>query len=319
LNINGGTVNFESSIVRAMNWSITGGTINAGTATLRVLLGGTFTSIQRTYPTIDLGQTGGTLTGPMTITNLTAAAPSAAGVTTVNIGSRLTIDGTLSTFGTAGNRRVWFRGVTAGIAQTLTVNASPSLTDTDFRDLYVVGTAAPISGTRMGNRGACSGITFSAAKTVYWVTVAGGNWSGNNWGATSGGAASADNFPLAQDTAVIENTGLNISATVTLDTAIPYVGTITMATRTNAMTLSLAAGYIVYGNWVNGSGTALSGAQTLTFSGPSTQTITSAGKTFPGDITVDSYGGPVELADALNIGSRTFFFSNGTFDTKDIT
>jgi fibronectin-binding autotransporter adhesin len=316
LNINGGTVNFESSIVRAMNWSITGGTINAGTATLRVLLGGTFTSIQRTYPTIDLGQTGGTLTGPMTITNLTAAAPSAAGVTTVNIGSRLTIDGTLSTFGTAGNRRVWFRGVTAGIAQTLTVNASPSLTDTDFRDLYVVGTAAPISGTRMGNRGACSGITSSAAKTVYWVTVAGGNWSGNNWGATSGGAASADNFPLAQDTAVIENTGLNISATVTLDTAIPYVGTITMATRTNAMTLSLAAGYIVYGNWVNGSGTALSGAQTLTFSGPSTQTITSAGKTFPGDITVDSYGGPVELADALNIGSRTFFFSNGTFDTK---
>ena len=152
---------------------------------------------------------------------------------------------------------------------------------------------------------------------MYWVTAAGGNWSGNNWAASSGGAASTDNFPLAQDTAVIENTGLNTSATVTLDNVITYAGTVTMSTRTNAMTLTLSTGYTIYGNWTNGSGTTLSGAQTLTFSGRNTQTITSASKTFAGAITVDSYGGSVELADALNIGSNALTVTNGTFDTKN--
>jgi hypothetical protein len=85
------------------------------------------------------------------------------------------------------------------------------------------------------------------------------------------------------------------------------------------MTLSLATSYTIYGNWTNGSGTTLSGAQTLTFSGRNTQTITSAGKTFSGGITVDSYGGTVELAaNNLNIGTNTLTVTNGTFDTKNI-
>ena len=146
--------------------------------------------------------------------------------------------------------------------------------------------------------------------------TAGGNWSANAWAASSGAGVSTDNFPLAQDTAVIENTGLNTSATVTADSAIPYTGSLTMSTRTNAMTLSLGSGYTVYGNWTNGSGTTLSGAQTLTFSGRNTQTITSAGKIFS-TITIDSYGGTVELADALNISSNTLTVTNGTFDTKN--
>jgi len=258
-----------------------------------------------------------TIAGNNTFNNLTVTAPSSAGVRQVTFDSRQTINGTLSTAGTAGNRRVWFRGVTYGIAQTLTVNATPSLTDADFRDLYVIGTAAPISGTRVGDLRGCRGITFSTPKTVYWNLAAGGNWSANAWAASSGAGVSTDNFPLAQDTAVIENTGLNTSATVTFDSAIPYTGTVTMSTRTNAMTLSLVITYTIYGNWTNGSGTTLSGAQTLTFSGRNTQTITSAGKAFSGGITVDSYGGSVELADALNIGTGNFTVTNGTFDTKN--
>jgi hypothetical protein len=252
-----------------------------------------------------------------TFNNITVTAPSSAGVVQVTFAARQTINGTLSTTGTAGNRRVWFRGATYGIAQTLTINAAPSLTDADFRDLYVIGTAAPISGTRVGDLRGCRGITFDTPKTVYWNLAAGGNWSANAWAASSGAGVSTDNFPLAQDTAVIENTGLNTSATVTMDNVITYTGAVTMSTRTNAMTLSLSTGYTIYGNWTNGSGTTLSGAQTLTFSGRNTQTITSAGKTFSGGITVDSYGGSVELADALNIGSNNLTITNGTFDTKN--
>lgn len=312
LSSTGDAINFSNSVNL---------TFNAGTS--QINLSGTSFSIlssaQTFYNVAFTSTTAGTrtITGANTFNNLSVTAPSAAGVTQVTFDSRQTINGTLSTTGTAGNRRVWFRGVTYGIAQTLTINSAPSLTDADFRDLYVIGTAAPISGTRVGDLRGCRGITFSTPKSVYWVTAGGGNWSGNNWAASSGGAVSTDNFPLAQDTAVIENTGLNTSATVTLDSAIPYTGTVTMSTRTNAMTLSLVITYTIYGNWTNGSGTTLSGAQTLTFSGRNTQTITSAGKAFSGGITVDSYGGSVELADALNIGSNTLTVTNGTFDTKN--
>jgi hypothetical protein len=253
-----------------------------------------------------------------TFNNITVTAPASAGVVQVTFAARQTINGTLSTSGTAGNRRVWFRANTYGIAQTLTINSAPSLTDADFRDIYVIGTAAPISGTRVGDLRGCRGITFDTPKTVYWNLAAGGNWSANAWAASSGAGVSTDNFPLAQDTAVIENTGLNTSATVTMDSAVPYTGTVTMSTRTNAMTLSLVITYTIYGNWTNGSGTTLSGAQTLTFSGRNTQTITSAGKTFSGGIAVDSYGGSVELAaNNLNIGTNIFTITNGTFDTKN--
>lgn len=316
------TLSAAAAVVFTTNTNLT---LNANTSTIvcsatsATVTGGAVSATGVTFNNVSFTSTAASTHNIQSINtfgNLTVTAPAAAGVTQVTFDSRQTINGTLSTTGTAGNRRVWFRGVTYGIAQTLTVNASASLTDADFRDVYVVGTAAPISGTRIGNRGNCTGITFNTPKTVFWVTAAGGNWSGNNWAASSGGAASTDNFPLPQDTATIENTGLNTSATVTLDNVITYTGTVAMGTRTNAMTLSLATGYTVYGNWTNGSGTTLSGAQVLTFSSNSTQTIASAGKTFSGAITVDSYGGTVELADAFNIGSSTLTVTNGTFDAK---
>ena len=55
----------------------------------------------------------------------------------------------------------------------------------------------------------------------------------------------------------------------------------------------------------------------VSFSGGGTQTITSAGKTFSCPITVNTYGGTVQLADALNIGTNTLTVTNGTFDTKN--
>jgi hypothetical protein len=156
---------------------------------------------------------------------------------------------------------------------------------------------------------------------VYWVTLAGGNWSGNNWAASSGGAANTGNFPLAQDTATIENTGLNTSATVTVDTAMAsgslQMSGITMSTRTNAMTLATGTvSPLIYGSWTNGSGTTLTGTGTFTFVGRTTQTITSAGKTFTQVFVVDTYGGSVELNGDLNIGANTLTVTNGTFDTK---
>ena len=321
LSINGSVVNFATN---------TNLTFNSGTSTIigtnlsATWVGGaeggqgvTFYNISATSTTASTCA----VQGINTFNNITVTAPSSAGVTQFTFNSRQTINGTLSTTGTAGNRRVWFRGATYGIAQTLTINSAPSLTDADFRDIYVIGTAAPISGTRIGDLRGIRGITASTPKTVYWVTAAGGNWSGTNWATSAGGAVSDNNFPLAQDTATIVNTGLNTSATITVDAAIGASGlalpSVDMSARTNAMTLATGAvAPTIYGSWTNGSGTSITGSA-FTFSGRNTQTITSAGKTFPGNFIIDSYGGTVQLADALNIGTNTLTVTNGTFDTKN--
>jgi hypothetical protein len=252
------------------------------------------------------------ITGANVFNNLSITAPASAGVMQITFDARQTINGTLSTTGTAGNRRVWFRGATYGLARTLTINSAPSLTDADFRDIYVIGTAAPISGTRVGDLRGCRGITFDTPKNCYRIGT--GNWSDNQWSDTSGGSVSTDYFPLAQDIAVFDQN--TTAGTHTMNTAVPYTGTVDMSARTSALTLSVGT-FTIYGGWTNGSGTTLSGSSTLTFSGRNTQTITSAGKTFGGSLTVDTYGGSVELADALNIGGNPLVVTNGTFDTKN--
>ena len=262
--------------------------------------GGKFTS------TVDTAQS---------VNSITITPSAAVGVQQIALSARLTTNN-LTTTGTAGNNRIWFRGNTYGIAQDFVINGTVSISDCDFSDIYVIGTAAPISGTRIGDLRGNSGITFSTPKTVHWNLAAGGNWSADAWAATSGGTVSTDNFPLAQDTAVIGDTGLNPNTFVTLNGLIPYIGSIDMSSRTQTMTFNTNLSTTVYGNWTNGSGTTNAGGSTRIFSGRNTQTITSAGKPI-GTITIDSYGGTVELADALNTGVGTFTVTNGTFDTKN--
>jgi hypothetical protein len=55
----------------------------------------------------------------------------------------------------------------------------------------------------------------------------------------------------------------------------------------------------IYGNWINGTGTTLSGTGILTFAGRTSQTITSAGKTFTQPLTINSLAGTVTLQDAF--------------------
>ena len=249
-----------------------------------------------------------------TINNLTITTSGTVGTSILAITASLTVNGTMSCSGTAGNRRFWIRGATYGIGTNLTVATASSLADLDFRDIYVKGTAAPISGTRIGNRGNCSGITFSTPKTVYWNLAGSQNWSANGWATTSAGTPSTDNFPLPQDTATFTNAGAISS--ISLDAAIGYVPNVDFSTRSSAVSVAFTAATICYGNWTNGSGVSPINNNSLTFSGGTTQTINSAGKTFSGPITVDTYGGTVQLADALSIsGSSGINVINGTFNT----
>ena len=331
-NSNTRTINLGSSTVTfsggtPVNFTTnTGLTLNAGTSTTictssaASFITGASSSTGVTFYNVSFTGTGGGashyIQGISSFNNLSVAAPASAGYSTLRFDGNQTINGTLSTTGTAGNQRVWFRSLTYGIAYTLTINSAPSLTDADFRDLYVIGTAAPISGTRIGNLRGCSGITFDAAKSVYWNLAGAQNWSANGWAPTSGGTPATTSFPLAQDTAVFDNTG-SVTGTITMDAAIPYTGTVDMSARSSAMTLATTATvFTIYGDWKNGSGTTLSGTFALTFSGRNTQSITSATKAFTQPITIDTYGGTVQLVDTLDIGTQPLTVTNGTFATN---
>jgi hypothetical protein len=256
-----------------------------------------------------------TVTDNSTCANLTFSPETAVGVTQFVVSNGFVIAGTFSTTSTAGNRRLWIQSSTYGLMRDMQIAAIGSVSDVDFRDIRVTGAGGTLSGTRIGDLRGNSNITFSTPKTVYWTTSTGSNFAGNNWAATIGGAASTDNFPLAQDIAAFPNTGLSVGSTAALDGVIPYTGSVDMSARTNAMTLNIGAITSVYGDWKNSSATTIGGGFELIFSGRKTQTLTSAGKSF-GAITVDSYGGSLELADAVTATSVAITVANGTFDTN---
>ena len=319
INLSSSTITCITASATALNAStITNLTFNAGTSQINLsgvtsgISSGGLTFYNVAFTSTTAGSR--TITGANTYNNFAVTAPSSAGVTNVTFAAKQTINGTLSTTGTAGNQRVFFASATYGISVDLAVNSAPSLTDADFRGLYVTGTAAPISGTRIGNRGECRGITFSTPKTVYWNLAGFQSWESNGWCAGSGGTPSTNNFPLPQDTAIINNASSGSS--IDLSDVIGYVSTLDMSGRTSAFTINFFRANTVYGSWLNGSGISFSNANAITFSGGGTPTITSAGKTFSCPITVDTYGGTVQLADALNIGTNTLTVTNGTFDTK---
>lgn len=335
-NSNTRTINLGSSAVTLSSGATpinfaasTNLTFNAGTSNIVLSgAGGTLSGGGRTFHNVSFTPTTSTahaVNGANTYNNLSFAGRTTAGITSIIFDASSTINGTLTlSAGTNATMRTFVQSNTIGTTRTLTCAAVASLTDIDFRDIAIAGAAAPVSGTRLGDCKGNSGITFDAPKTVYWATVnATSNWGDSatpRWSDTNGGTANQIYFPLAQDTAVFPSTLPTSGATITINAAY-NIGTIDMSARTsNTMTLATSTSTpTIYGNWINGTGTTLTGTGTLTFAGRGSQTITSAGKTFTQRITTDSPGGTVTLQDALNtsLGSSSAFnHVSGTFDAN---
>jgi hypothetical protein len=277
------------------------------------------------------------ISGTNTFANLTFTNSSVSLPHEVVFYANQTVTGTL-TLGSPnnGSRRLLVRSDTLGTQRTLTVGTCAAMSDIDFRDIVAAGASSPWSGTRIGDCKNNSGITFTAAKTVYLSSVSGANtnWSGTCWANTTGGTPGVFNFPLPQDTAIIDNSGattgngLRTGFTLTLEDDW-NLGTVT-STRTSAYNLSQGAqDPQIYGNLTLSSGITFVGTTTpsLTFLGQnSTQTITSNGKTIlQNAITVNSPGGTVRLLDALTQSfsatstGATFTLTSGTLDLNGFT
>jgi hypothetical protein len=291
-------------------------TFNAGTSQINHTAATLFLRTSgQTFHNVSFTSTGtGTraITGASTFNDLTLNA-SATGLSQLSLGDDQTVNGTFTCAGSSAVARGFVRSGVLGTTRTITA-AAVSANDCDFRDIEIAGAAAPISPTRAGDCGGNSGITFPAAKSAFRVgTVL--TWSGSNsWALTSGGTGSNDNFPLAQDTAVIDD---NTTLTGTLGLSPAYNnGALDASNRTTAVTLSFTAANNFYGSYTLGSGVTVSGTSNQTFLGRGTQTFTSAGKTITFPITVDKPAGAFELGDAYE-SSNPITLTRGTLDAKN--
>ena len=323
INLNGSTVTLSG------NWTMTtstNATVNAGTSTisfsgtLHTFDGGDLTYYNLSFTSTTSTALPKSITGANTFNNLTFSTISSAGLNNISIAANQTINGTLTVNGSNGNRRMFVRSTTIGTSITLTCAAIAAMTDVDFRDITIAGAHGTLSGTRLGDCGGNSNITFVAGANKYWNLAAGGNWNATAWATSSGGGAADTNFPLAQDTVNIENTGLNTSATITINVAY-NIGTLDSSTRTNAMTL--ASGTTTptfYGNFTYGSGVTPTGTGTYTFSNRSTKTLDSGGKTFTQSVTINAPGGGIQLlTNNLTLGSTlTTTLTQGTLDLNNL-
>lgn len=280
--------------------------------------GNTFNNVSAT--SINLGGVDTTISGANTFANFTVALKTASnGSHQILFSSNQTITGTLTinSGGTNAASRVTLRSNTLGAQRTLTVGTLSAI-DCDFRDINLAGTASGSSPTRAGDCKGNSGITFPAAKTVYWNLAAGGNWNATAWATSSGGSPNIANFPLPQDTAIIEATGLNSGTTITFNSQY-NVGSIDASARTaNTVTLAFPSSFTppLYGDFKLGSGVTITGTGTISFIGRTTQNITSAGRTITFPITVQVTGTSFRLLDALTI-SNTVTHNSGTIDVND--
>ena len=333
-NINTRSISLGSSLVTLTNssgtpWFLTlttGLTFSAGTSEIRysgALLGTTFAGGGLTYNNVNFtstAQTSNTISGANTFNTLSIAARTGGAINTITLSNDQTISTLTLSAGSSATSRLFLRSNVIGTTQTLTVSTFTATTDIDFRDITIAGAAAPISGTRFGDCKGNTGIAFDAAKTVYWNLENASNWASTGWALSAGGAVAANNFPLAQDTAIF-----TLAAPITGTITIPAnynIGTIDMSARTSSSML-LATGTTtpsIYGNWINGTANTISGTGMLTFAGRGSQTITSAGKFFTQPFTFNSPGGTVTLQDSFTTSSTSpsvITLAAGTFNMNN--
>jgi hypothetical protein len=355
----GGTISIENGTFNTGNFAITSPVMqSSGTSTRALTLGTSTITLSNNTSWVFSTTTGLTFSGALSTIIFSATSPIFAGggltYGTVNFtstssgtsiisgvntfttltqvtqitGRRIfalsnnqTITGTLTLGATNSyNFRIQCISDSSLAVRTFTVGTVATLSDVDFRNIAVTGASAPWSGTRLGNGTGNSGITFAAGVNKYWNLAAGGNWSANAWALTSGGATATNNFPLAQDTVIIENTGLTAGNTITIDLAW-WIGSLT-STRTNNWTLaSTTQSPQFFGNITLTTGTTVTGTGTFNFSNISgTQTITTAGVTLSQALTFDTSTGSVVLnGDLTTASTQTTTLNTGTLNLAGFT
>jgi hypothetical protein len=317
ITLNNSTVTLSSNLNFSNSTNLT---FNAGTSSIicsasTVILEGGSQTFYNFSLTGTLVSGTKTINGANTFNNLTSSGPSGAGRLLLIISADQTINGTLTAAGPTVLRRMFIRSSDPDTIRTITA-ASVSADDCDFESITIAGAASPIAPTRAGDCGGNSGITFPAAKTVYRVGT-NTTWAGSSsWALTSGGTGDDNNFPLPQDTAIIND---DTTLTGTLGLTTYNIGTFDCSTRTTGITINYNNSARWHGSHTLSSAITVLGTSTQTFAGRGLIDLTSAGKTITFAVTVASPTGTFRLMDAFNgsTSSCAIIVNNGTFNANN--
>lgn len=338
-NTNTRTINLNASSVSISGTSpitmatTTNLTFNAGTST--VTFSNTSPNVVATNLTFynvsfnsTTSSTAISVTGSNTYNNFSVTTPSS-GMKYLFFSANQTVNGTL-TLGTANTpvRRIQVGSANPGTQVTFTVATIATLTDCDFKDIVAAGASGTWSGTRLGNGLNNSNITFVAGKTVYYSSTAVSAWSGTVWSNTSGGTPNDIYFPLAQDTAVINDAGIASGATVTFNFSW-FIGTWDCSARTLPATFNVGNTDLRFFGDITLS-SAISFTVTVGNTGSfnfygfnKTINVTTSGAVIPlNTFSIQGVGGTVRLVDSFTqtlSDGGSFTLTNGTLNLNNNT
>jgi hypothetical protein len=126
----------------------------------------------------------------------------------------------------------------------------------------------------------------------------------------------ANNFPLAQDTAIINDAGA--ATTINLGVAATFsVGTIDFSSRTLPVNFVTGISINIYKDYILSNAVTVSGISTIGFSGQGTiQQFISSGKINTANIAANNGSGTLQLQDALTT-SGAFTLTSGSLDLNN--
>jgi len=333
------TANLGSStitVIGSSGWSVittSGLTLNAGTSTINLsnsLATHYFGGTGLTYYDINVSYVDSTYIGLIrdsvscrnfSFTAITSALSSGARSIELIAGRTLTCSGTFSCPASVNRASRTRIGVVSSgtfyASARLTISAATySVNDINFFGVACTGAGAPATGTSICDQGRNTGVTFTTAKTVYKVAASSAWINSATWATSSGGTGSTDNFPLGQDTIIIDDnsgsslTGSGASAYNTsfakLDaSARTTTFTFTLGTQENIFTGGGAGGITTNSNFVwSGSGIrlVLSGTGAFDLSTPSSFALGSGNLDF---IVWKPSGGSVRLLNSVQFTNNT--------------
>jgi hypothetical protein len=235
--------------------------------------------------------------------------------------ANITINNTFVIEGPSNINRIWFQTNLLGVKQSITNNGTLSMRDVDFHDIIGTGTTSWVGGTRIGDGGGNTGITFDTSRTLYWVATSGGSWSSNtSWSLTSGGT-SGEYSPLPQDDVTFTSNSITSnSRTITVDCHV-YGKNINFLNLLYNPTITLAYGFNprLYGDITLGSNqTHVSNASIYWLANQNVY-FTTNNESFPYGISMYFRNCSLELVDDINIGSFRLICGILNTNNKNIT
>jgi hypothetical protein len=323
------TVDGGSGIKLESGFVLNAGTSNAFLNTVYITCpgGATFYNVTRSgfiSPKNSLTQTNTVFTGPLSFNNLTILPPNNNGLHHCCFSNDITVTGTFTVSGQSEFVRNYVRAGTEGInglgfvgeaGSGITITASSLVADhCDFRNVTIAGNASGASPSGAGDCGGNTGIVFPTPKTVYRVGTD-TTWKGNSsWATTSSGVGSDSNFPLAQDTAIIDE-ATALGGTLALSNAYNFPS-VDCSTRTSAISINHDRGVSRYGSYILGPGVNVLGGTQQDFAGTGTSTFATLGKTINFPVSVNTPG-TLQLSGTLSGSFSKIYLLAGTFDTQN--